>query len=202
MGHNHPEPDSRAQVLARRGRSSRWAVGQSRCDLGQREGCGTRHAACGRRSRLRRGGQAPARHPDGGQVGRLRTSFCAVSISTFGIGPSSSIWSLPVTERLDVVARSAASRTDFGELAARALATTLTRTIGDALPGLLEATPEDVQAAARRYSWSRGISELSRKFFGTLVAQTLSYWLDRTARHPCRRGTALQGCRRAKCLRR
>lgn len=84
------------------------------------------------------------------------------------------------TERLDAVARQAPSRTDFGELAARALATTLTRTIGASLPGLFEATPEDVQSVARDYSFSRGISELSRRFFGALVAETLSYWLDRT----------------------
>lgn len=52
--------------------------------------------------------------------------------------------------------------------------------IGDALPGLFEATPEEVQAVARRMSWAKGISGFSRGFFGRLVSGTLSYWLDRT----------------------
>lgn len=84
------------------------------------------------------------------------------------------------TQRLDDIARGTGSRTDLGELAARSLTRTISTTIGDALPGLFAATPEDVQAVARRYSWSRGISDFTRRFFGTLLGETLSYWLDRT----------------------
>jgi hypothetical protein len=69
---------------------------------------------------------------------------------------------------------------DIGELASRALSGTLTTTIGDALPGLLDATSADVQAAARNLSWNKGVSEYVRRFFGTLLSSTLSYWLDRT----------------------
>jgi hypothetical protein len=85
-----------------------------------------------------------------------------------------------VSERLDGVRRDTRVRSDFGELAARALTRTLSVSIGDALPALFGATPEDVQAVARKMSWSKGISGLTREFFGTLVAGTLSYWLDRT----------------------
>lgn len=85
-----------------------------------------------------------------------------------------------VTERLDQVARRARSRTDLGELAARSMSSTLSELIGGAAPGLFGITPEDVQAIARRLSWSKGVAELSRQFFGILVGQTLSYWLDRT----------------------
>ncbi|MAQ83680.1 MAG: hypothetical protein CMH12_10655 [Maritimibacter sp.] len=84
------------------------------------------------------------------------------------------------TQRLDQVARAVRMRTDFGEIAARALVSTLSTAIGDALPGLFEASPADVQAVARRLSWSAGISDLSRRFYGALVGETLSYWLDRT----------------------
>lgn len=83
-------------------------------------------------------------------------------------------------ERLDQVARDARCRTDLGELAARSMTSTLSELIGGAAPGLFGTTPEDVQAIARRLSWSKGVAELSRQFFGTLVGQTLSYWLDRT----------------------
>ena len=85
-----------------------------------------------------------------------------------------------VTERLDQVRAGSTNRTDLGELAGRALTSTLSTIVGDALPGLFEATPGDVQVILRKLSWSRGISELSRQFFGAIVRQSLSYWLDRT----------------------
>lgn len=87
---------------------------------------------------------------------------------------------IAATERLDLVRSTSGARSDMGELAARALASTLTSEIGDALPGLFGSTPEDVQAIAKRLSWSKGISEWTRSFFGHLLSGTLSYWLDRT----------------------
>jgi hypothetical protein len=83
-------------------------------------------------------------------------------------------------ERLDTVRRNTRTRSDLGEIAARALTRTLSASIGDALPALFGATPEDVQAIARKMSWSKGISGFTRDFFGYLVSGTLSYWLDRT----------------------
>jgi hypothetical protein len=85
-----------------------------------------------------------------------------------------------VGERLDAVRRDTRERSDFGEIAARALTRTLSVSIGDALPALFGATPQDLQAVARRMSWAKGISGFTREFFGTLVSGTLSYWLDRT----------------------
>lgn len=71
-------------------------------------------------------------------------------------------------------------RTDLGELAGRALCATLSDSIGDRLPGLFEATPEDVQREAGRLSWNKTLAGYSRRFFSRLVADSLSYWLDRT----------------------
>jgi hypothetical protein len=85
-----------------------------------------------------------------------------------------------VSARLDQVARKGSGTSDMGELAARALVSTFGLSIGDRLPGLFAATPDDVQVAARKLSWSRGIAELSRGFFGQLVSASLSSWLDRT----------------------
>jgi hypothetical protein len=85
-----------------------------------------------------------------------------------------------VSSRLDAETRRGSDRSDLGELAGRALIGTLSLSIGDAVTGLFGATPEDVHAAARKLSWSRGISVLSRDFFARLVSGTLSYWLDRT----------------------
>ncbi len=87
---------------------------------------------------------------------------------------------LATTDRLDEVARRSPSRTDFGELAGRALNRTLNTFIGDRLPSLFAATAEDVQATARQLSSSGLVPEYCRGFFGHLLNETLSYWLDRT----------------------
>lgn len=87
---------------------------------------------------------------------------------------------MAVNERLETVRRTVGGLNDLGEIAARSLVTTLSEMVGDQLPGLFEATPDDVQAATRKLSWSRGIAELSRAFYAQLVTQSLSYWLDRT----------------------
>lgn len=86
---------------------------------------------------------------------------------------------LAVTERLDSVARRGGAVSDLGQLAARALVATLTTSIGDQLPGLFTSTPADVQAAARKLSWNRAFAEYARTFFSRLLADSLSYWLDR-----------------------
>jgi hypothetical protein len=85
-----------------------------------------------------------------------------------------------VGDQLDRVARASLVRTDFGELAGRALIATLTEQIGNAMPGLFGATAADVRIEAQRLSRPRGIAELSRAFFGRLLSDTLSSWLDRT----------------------
>lgn len=88
-----------------------------------------------------------------------------------------------VTQRLDQIRATHGGHSDLGELAARALSETLTLSVGDALPGLFDATPDDVQAAARKLSWNKSVSEYTRSFFGSLVAGSLTYWLDRTLDH-------------------
>ena len=87
---------------------------------------------------------------------------------------------LSVSQRLDLLAAAPGNRTDFGELSGRAVIAALSTHIGDALPGLFEATPADVQSAARRLSWQSGISDLARSFFGRLLSDSLSTWLSRT----------------------
>ena len=84
-----------------------------------------------------------------------------------------------VSERLDVIRRDSGARSDFGELAGRALTRTIVREIGDALPSLFGSTPEDVQGQSRNLSSSKGIARFTRSFFGALLGETLSYWLDR-----------------------
>jgi hypothetical protein len=85
-----------------------------------------------------------------------------------------------VSARLDEVKRGTNRRTDLGELAGRAIGTAFNQHIGDALPGLFEATAEDVKLAARKLSRSDGISQLARGFFANVTQAMISYWLERT----------------------
>ncbi|WP_112324476.1 hypothetical protein [Oceanibium sediminis] len=87
---------------------------------------------------------------------------------------------LAVTARLDHVRRTHGVPSDFGELSGRALSSTLSDMVNASLPGLFEATAADVQVAVRTLGWSKGVSELVRGFYGRLLRETLSYWLDRT----------------------
>jgi hypothetical protein len=74
----------------------------------------------------------------------------------------------------------AGPRTDFSEIARRALVGTLSAQIGDALPGLFEADARDVQRATAQLGRPDAFSRAARTFFGRLLADTLGYWLDRT----------------------
>jgi hypothetical protein len=74
----------------------------------------------------------------------------------------------------------AGPRTDFSEIARRALVGTVSTQIGDALPGLFEADARDVQLAAVQLGRPDAFSRAARAFFGRLLADTLGYWLDRT----------------------
>lgn len=84
-----------------------------------------------------------------------------------------------ISARLDTIV-STGRCSDFSELSRRSLLATLTREVGDALPGLFEATPDDLQAALRRMAAPRAFARLARAYFTDLLSQTLSYWLDRT----------------------
>ena len=82
--------------------------------------------------------------------------------------------------RLEDVERQAVAPSDIGELVRRAALTTLTANIEPRLPGLFEAEPGDVQAAAAGFATPSGFQQLSRSFFARLTSEILSYWLGRT----------------------
>jgi hypothetical protein len=107
----------------------------------------------------------------------------AAALTRYGIQvrPGSGLLDIlvAISARVDVVARDGRGRTDLGELAGRALAGTLSVMIGDRLPGLFDADADDVRNAARALARPDGISTLVRAFYGRLVSDSLSYWLDR-----------------------
>lgn len=84
-----------------------------------------------------------------------------------------------VTARLDQVAATTSRRTDFTELAIRALSASFADRIGADLPGLFGATADEVRASFRLHSYRGGFATLNRDYFGKLVGGSLTYWLDR-----------------------
>lgn len=85
-----------------------------------------------------------------------------------------------VSVRLETEVRRAGGKDDFADLTSRALLSSLSDRIAASVPALLGSSPDDVRIAARSLSWRNGISDLTRAFFGNLMARSLGYWLDRT----------------------
>jgi hypothetical protein len=83
------------------------------------------------------------------------------------------------TAALDRFASRDGTRSDFGELSARALAESLATSIGSRLPSLFDPSASEVQVEAARLGGSDAFSSLARQFFGRLVNETLSSWLSR-----------------------
>ncbi len=81
---------------------------------------------------------------------------------------------------LDMRVSETGSRTDFGELCRRALLSTFTQKIGGRLPGLFDATSDDVHIAVRELSKSNEFSGLARSFFTRVLSETIHTYLDRT----------------------
>lgn len=80
---------------------------------------------------------------------------------------------------LDHLAQTQVVRTDFTEVAGRALSRALTDCVGGDLPGLFSPSAEDVRLSFKKFSRGPGISVLCQSYFTALVGSSLSYWLDR-----------------------
>ena len=83
-----------------------------------------------------------------------------------------------VGSRLDQHAR-AHGRSDFGELARRALTGAFSQEIGGSVRTLFGSDHRDLQEAAARLSRPPEFSRLARRFFGELTERCLSSWLER-----------------------
>lgn len=67
----------------------------------------------------------------------------------------------------------------FGDLAASALRSSLTETLGVHNLSLFGSSADDLAATFRRHSTASQFGELATRFFGTFYAQTLRYYVDR-----------------------
>lgn len=83
----------------------------------------------------------------------------------------------------DVMERRLASsrqRSDFGELAQRALISAVTDQLQQSMPTLLEPTAEDVRCAVKKCGKEKAFGKLAREFFGRLTNECLGYFLSKT----------------------
>jgi hypothetical protein len=71
-------------------------------------------------------------------------------------------------------------RSDFGELAQRALVGAVTEHLQRKMPTLLESTAADVSGAVRKCGRDKAFGELSREFFARMANECLSYFLTKT----------------------
>ncbi|MGB7062822.1 MAG: hypothetical protein WBF13_10795 [Candidatus Zixiibacteriota bacterium] len=83
------------------------------------------------------------------------------------------------SEAVDDEIRQRGGRSDLGEMAQLSAAESLTRMCASHLGTLFGTTTEDVQSALRRFSTTKGFSQLSREFFSRLTFRYLSYFLSR-----------------------
>ena len=71
-------------------------------------------------------------------------------------------------------------RSDFGELAQRALVSAVTGELQKNMLPLLESTAEDVGGAVRKCGKEKAFGNLSREFFARMTNECLSYFLSKT----------------------
>jgi hypothetical protein len=71
-------------------------------------------------------------------------------------------------------------RSDFGELAQRALVGAVTEHLQRGMPTLLESTADDVSGAMKKCGRDKAFGELSREFFARITNESLNYFLSKT----------------------
>jgi hypothetical protein len=85
-----------------------------------------------------------------------------------------------IDRAVDREARMRGNRTDLGEMAQLAVASSLTNALTPSLPKLFGTTPEDVKAALSKLDTPDRFAKVSRAFFADLMQRTLEYYLSRT----------------------
>lgn len=85
-----------------------------------------------------------------------------------------------LSEAMENRLQAARRRSDFGELAQRALVGAVTAQLQkDSLP-LLGAASDDVHGALQKCGREKGFGELSREFFSRMTNECLNYFLSKT----------------------
>jgi hypothetical protein len=108
----------------------------------------------------------PARHLD------------AMGIEISGVSSVVEV-AMAVAGELDRRVDASRRRSDFGEMAQRALISSVTEHLQEKMPGLLPSSADDVTSALGKLGKKKEFAQLSRSFFSKLTNQCLEYFLSK-----------------------
>jgi hypothetical protein len=91
---------------------------------------------------------------------------------------------MALTEALDHRIDSAGKRSDFGEIAEKALVAVVTETMQSDMPTLLNSTADDIKATLGKLGTVKNFTDLSRNFFTRLTNDCLNYFISKTNAEP------------------
>ena len=115
--------------------------------------------------------------------GAAREKDAAQALRDLGIaaGPKFTLLQLvsAIDRAVDRQARGSITRTDLGELAGLAAASSLTNALSPDLPTLFGTTSADLQAALTKLDSPARFGKLARTFFADLTQRSLEYYLSR-----------------------
>ena len=113
-----------------------------------------------------------------------RSANFAGALRTLGVDVGNAPGLLDISAALsaaiDEATLGSRKRTDLGEMARLAAVESLTSIVGQALPTLFGATPDDVRLAIGRLAAPDRFAWLARDFFARLTRRHLDYYLSRT----------------------
>lgn len=84
-----------------------------------------------------------------------------------------------LSDALDRKIDAAGARSDFGEMAQRALVAAVSGYLDEGLHGLFSATPDDVASALGKLGKRKEFGKLAASFFGKLTRECLEYFLSK-----------------------
>ena len=87
---------------------------------------------------------------------------------------------MALSEAMERRIESTRQRSDFGELASRALVSSIAEQFQQSMPTLLESTAADVGAAVRDCGKEKAFGKLARGFFARMTNECLNYFLSKT----------------------
>lgn len=87
---------------------------------------------------------------------------------------------LALSAAMDRRIEGARQRSDFAELAHRALVSTVTEHLQKQMPTLIDSTREDVGSAVKQCGREKAFGGLAREFFAKMTNECLSYFLSKT----------------------
>jgi hypothetical protein len=117
-----------------------------------------------------------------GVAGKSKNSTESLAAAGLELGGASSVVevAMALSDAMERRIQGAHQRSDFGELAQRALLGSVTEQLQREMPTLIESSADDIRSAVKKCGKDKGFSELSKTFFARLTNECLNYFLSKT----------------------